>query len=48
MVEKLSQEGQERRDVAIVRIEQLYPFPEEDLKAAISRYPNVAVAVWCR
>jgi len=48
MVEKLSQEGQERRDVAIVRIEQLYPFPEEDLKAAISLYPNVAVAVWCQ
>lgn len=34
--------------VAIVRIEQLYPFPEEDAKAALARYPNVAAAVWCQ
>ncbi|MEX0941315.1 MAG: 2-oxoglutarate dehydrogenase E1 component [Pseudomonadales bacterium] len=34
--------------VAIVRIEQLYPFPEEDMGAALARYPNIAAAVWCQ
>lgn len=34
--------------VAIVRIEQLYPFPEEDAQAALARYPNIATAVWCQ
>lgn len=34
--------------VAIVRIEQLYPFPEDDLREVIARYPNIAFAVWCQ
>jgi len=29
--------------VAIVRIEQLYPWPRDDIAAAIARYPNAAV-----
>jgi 2-oxoglutarate dehydrogenase E1 component len=36
------------RDVAIVRIEQLYPFPAEDYAAAIARFPNVRDLVWCQ
>ncbi|TQV88654.1 2-oxoglutarate dehydrogenase E1 component [Aliikangiella coralliicola] len=34
--------------IAIVRIEQLYPFPEEELKAAISEYKNLDKAIWCQ
>jgi 2-oxoglutarate dehydrogenase complex dehydrogenase (E1) component-like enzyme len=34
-----------RTDVAIVRVEQLYPLPAEELKAELSRYPGVEV-VW--
>jgi 2-oxoglutarate dehydrogenase E1 component len=35
-------------DVAILRIEQLYPFPREDYEAAIARYPNAKEVVWCQ
>jgi 2-oxoglutarate dehydrogenase complex dehydrogenase (E1) component-like enzyme len=34
-----------RNDVAIVRLEQLYPLPVEDLQAALAGYPGVEV-VW--
>ncbi len=32
--------------VAVVRVEQLYPFPEEDLRQVIGSYPNVRQIVW--
>ncbi|HQU05274.1 MAG TPA: 2-oxoglutarate dehydrogenase E1 component, partial [Acidocella sp.] len=35
------------KDVAIVRIEQLYPFPAKSLKLAIEAYKNADV-VWCQ
>jgi len=38
----------EQQDVAIVRIEQLYPFPLEEVKAAIEAYTNVEDFVWCQ
>jgi 2-oxoglutarate dehydrogenase E1 component len=34
------------RNVAILRLEQLYPFPASDLKDAILRYPQAADFVW--
>jgi len=34
--------------VALARIEQLYPFPEELFKAEIERYPNLKEFVWCQ
>ncbi|WP_275286957.1 2-oxoglutarate dehydrogenase E1 component [Halomonas elongata] len=37
-----------RDDVAILRLEQLYPFPEEELFEAIKDYTNVADVVWCQ
>ncbi len=37
-----------RDDVAILRLEQLYPFPEEELYEAIKDYTNVTDAVWCQ
>jgi len=35
------------RDVALVRVEQFYPFPHNSLKTALSRYPNADV-IWCQ
>jgi 2-oxoglutarate dehydrogenase E1 component/2-oxoglutarate decarboxylase len=32
--------------VAIVRVEQLYPFPESEISAALSRYPNAREVLW--
>lgn len=34
--------------IAIVRLEQLYPFPEESFKAELARYPNASEVVWCQ
>jgi 2-oxoglutarate dehydrogenase E1 component len=39
---------EERRDVALVRIEQLYPFPGEEYQAVLNRYPNAREIVWCQ
>ena len=36
------------RDVALVRVEQLYPFPVEDYEAVLRRYPNAREVVWCQ
>ncbi len=38
----------EKEDVAIVRIEQLYPFPEDALTEALAPYTNLETAVWCQ
>ena len=34
--------------VAIIRIEQLYPFPQALYGQQLERYPNVTDIVWCR
>ena len=34
--------------VAIVRIEQLYPFPADGYEAVLARYPNAHQIVWCQ
>ena len=36
------------RDVALVRIEQLYPFPAEEYATAIGRFMNARELVWCQ
>jgi 2-oxoglutarate decarboxylase len=33
---------------AVVRVEQLYPFPAEELKAVLSRYPRASEVVWAQ
>ena len=33
-------------DIAIIRIEQMYPFPRLDLQAVLAQYPNLEDAVW--
>jgi 2-oxoglutarate dehydrogenase E1 component len=35
-------------DVAVVRIEQLYPFPHEEFQAQIEAYPNARSIVWAQ
>ena len=37
-----------RHDVALVRIEQLYPFPAEEYQAVLSRYAAAREVVWCQ
>ena len=37
-----------RTDVAIVRVEQLYPFPEPKLAAILAPYSNARSVVWCQ
>jgi 2-oxoglutarate dehydrogenase E1 component len=36
------------QSVALVRVEQLYPFPAEEYAAAIRKYPNATEVVWCQ
>ena len=40
----------ERRldNVAIIRVEQLYPFPHKHFAAEMKRYPNAHEVVWCQ
>jgi 2-oxoglutarate dehydrogenase E1 component len=35
-------------DIAIIRLEQLYPFPEAELLQVLGAYSNVEEAVWCQ
>jgi len=37
-----------RWDVAIVRVEQLYPFPHKAFAAEMKRFPNATEVVWCQ
>jgi len=46
LLERRRQE--ELENVAIVRIEQLYPFPEEDLYQALAKYKNLKETFWCQ
>ena len=46
LLEKRRAEG--REDIAIVRLEQLYPFPEDDLMETLAPYTNLKHVVWCQ
>jgi 2-oxoglutarate dehydrogenase E1 component len=35
-------------DVAIIRVEQLYPFPKEVLKKELAKYSKAETVVWCQ
>ena len=38
----------QREDTAVVRIEQLYPFPKEELYEALKGYGNLEQVIWCQ
>ena len=46
----LLEEAQKRglENIALVRVEQLYPFPRELLIEEIKRFPNATDLVWCQ
>ncbi|GGD53380.1 2-oxoglutarate dehydrogenase E1 component [Pseudoxanthomonas indica] len=46
LLEDQQKRGQD--DVAIVRVEQLYPFPREALAAELKRFNKAADVVWCQ
>ncbi len=46
LVRKREERGSE--DVAILRVEQLYPFPHKAFSTEIKRYPNAVDIVWCQ
>jgi len=46
LVKKREEKGHD--DVAILRIEQLYPFPHKAFSAELKRYPNATDVVWCQ
>jgi 2-oxoglutarate dehydrogenase E1 component len=37
-----------RNDAAIIRVEQLYPFPHKQFEAEMKRYPQATEVVWCQ
>ncbi|HEX7103468.1 MAG TPA: 2-oxoglutarate dehydrogenase E1 component [Nitrolancea sp.] len=41
-----SEQRKTSENVALVRLEQLYPFPEENLRQVIGSYPNARELVW--
>ncbi|MCI4441755.1 2-oxoglutarate dehydrogenase E1 component [Tibeticola sediminis] len=46
LVKKREEKGAD--DVAIIRIEQLYPFPHKSFAAELRKYPNATELVWCQ
>jgi 2-oxoglutarate dehydrogenase E1 component len=46
LVKKREEKGAD--DVAIIRVEQLYPFPHKAFAHEIKKYPNATEIVWCQ
>ncbi|HRK38595.1 MAG TPA: 2-oxoglutarate dehydrogenase E1 component [Burkholderiaceae bacterium] len=46
LVKKREEKGAD--DVAILRVEQLYPFPHKTFAAELKKYPNATDVVWCQ
>jgi 2-oxoglutarate dehydrogenase E1 component len=45
----LERKGKARKDnIALIRVEQLYPFPAEQIRAELKRYPNLRSVLWCQ
>jgi 2-oxoglutarate dehydrogenase E1 component len=41
-------EEKKSTDVAVIRVEQLYPFPHKTFAAELRKYPNATEIVWCQ
>ncbi|GAB6068176.1 2-oxoglutarate dehydrogenase E1 component [Methylothermus subterraneus] len=46
LLESRRQEGID--DIALLRLEQLYPFPLQALQTALARYPTLKELIWCQ
>jgi 2-oxoglutarate dehydrogenase E1 component len=46
LLEDVNKRGQ--KDVALIRVEQLYPFPRDMLKAELEKYKNAQDVIWCQ
>ncbi len=46
LVKKREEKGSD--DVAIIRVEQLYPFPHKAFGAELKKYPSLVDVVWCQ
>ena len=46
LIKKRADKGSD--DVAILRVEQLYPFPHKAFSAELKKYPNATDVVWCQ
>jgi 2-oxoglutarate dehydrogenase E1 component len=46
LVKKREERGSD--DVAILRVEQLYPFPHKAFATELKKYPNATEVVWCQ
>ncbi len=46
LLEDAEKRGQD--DVALIRVEQLYPFPRKQLAAELAKYPQARDVVWCQ
>ncbi len=46
LVKKREEKGAD--EVAIIRVEQLYPFPHKAFAAELKKYPNAIDVVWCQ
>ncbi len=45
---KEKRDNENKGNIALVRIEQLYPFPYDDLQEILSYYENLIDVVWCQ
>ncbi|MEQ9115239.1 MAG: 2-oxoglutarate dehydrogenase E1 component [Rickettsiales bacterium] len=43
-----SREANESKKVSLLRVEQLYPFPEEQLLRSIKKHKNLKKIIWCQ
>jgi 2-oxoglutarate dehydrogenase E1 component len=41
-------DAEDVRSVAVMRAEQLYPFPEKELRGFVNEFPNATEVVWCQ
>ena len=46
LIEDVQKRGQD--DVAVIRVEQLYPFPRELLAAQLKKYAKASDVIWCQ
>lgn len=44
----LEKRREENLNIAVVRVEQLYPYPEKRLAEVLATYPNIKELVWCQ